>query len=278
MPKVHIHKSNESGIFANAYIVETTRSLVAIDATLTVSEARSFRNQLNELGKPLKAVLITHAHPDHVAGISEWLPASSIPIYAVQSVEHLMRVLEEPKRAQWGPVFKDEWIQKWTYPNHIVKDGATVVVDDVVFRVIETGAGGDCDANSIWIVEDNPAVAFVGDLIFNGTHSYLADGHTSEWQANLLRIRALLSENAAIYPGHGDPGDVSLFDVQKKYLDAYRQAVAEISWGQTRFTEAQKVDLVARMKKVLPVEKLEFMISLSADAVAVELAGEGSKR
>jgi glyoxylase-like metal-dependent hydrolase (beta-lactamase superfamily II) len=278
MSKVHAHKSSESGIFANAYIVETNRSLVAIDATLTVSEARSFRDRLTKLGKPVKAVLITHAHPDHVAGISEWLPSSDTPIYAVQSVERLMRVFEEPKRAQWGPVFKDEWIQKWTYPNRIVKDGAKVIVDDVVFRVTETGAGGDCDANSIWIMEGTPVVAFVGDLLFNGTHSYLADGHTTEWLRNLVRIRSALPENAAIYPGHGDPGDVKLFESQKAYIDAYRQSIAEISGGKVSLTEAQKNALVARMKTVLPVEKLAFMISLSADAVAAELAGKGAKR
>ena len=64
MSKVHVHKSSESGLFANAYIVETNCSLVAIDATLTVSEARSFRDRLTKLGKRLEAVHITHVDPN----------------------------------------------------------------------------------------------------------------------------------------------------------------------------------------------------------------------
>jgi len=278
MAKIHIHNSGEAGIFANAYIVETEKSLVAIDATLTVSEARSFRDRINALRKPLKAVLITHAHPDHVAGISEWLPLANTPIYAVRKVEQLMRATEAPKRAQWGPVFKDEWIQKWTYPNQIAEHGAEVIIDEAVFEVIETGAGGDCDANSVWILEAKPLAAFVGDLIFSGTHSYLADGHTAEWLNNLVRIRSLLPDTALIYPGHGDPGDVKLFDSQEAYLRAYRQAVAEISRGKATLTETQKNDVVARMRTFLPVEKLAFMIELSAGAVAAELAANETKR
>jgi glyoxylase-like metal-dependent hydrolase (beta-lactamase superfamily II) len=278
MPRIHIHNSGEAGIFANAYIVETEKSLVAIDATLTVSEARSFRDRINALRKPLKAVLITHAHPDHVAGISEWLPVAGTPIYAVRKVEQLMRATEAPKRAQWGPVFKEEWIQKWTYPNQIAEDGTEVIIDDVVLEVVETGAGGDCDANSVWIMQAKPVAAFVGDLIFNGTHSYLADGHTAEWLNNLVRIRALLPDTALLYPGHGDPGNVKLFDSQEAYLRAYRQAVAEISRGKATLTETQKNDLVARMKRFLPVEKLAFMIELSAGAVATELAAHETAR
>jgi glyoxylase-like metal-dependent hydrolase (beta-lactamase superfamily II) len=278
MLKTHIHCSGEAGIFANAYIVETEKSLVAIDATLTVSEARSFRQRIKALGKPLKAVLITHAHPDHVAGISEWLPAAGTPIYAVRKIEQLMRATEAAKRAQWGPVFKDEWIQKWTYPNQIAEDGAEVIIDEAVFEVVETGPGGDCDANSVWIMRAKPVAAFVGDLIFNGTHSYLADGHTAEWLNNLVRVRSLLPDNALIYPGHGEPGDIKLFDSQESYLRAYRQAVAEISGGKALLTDTQKNALVARMKRFLPVEKLAFMIELSAGAVATELAANEKKR
>lgn len=142
MATVDIHKSGEQGIFSNAYIVDTGHSLVVVDGTLTVSEARAFGALLKSMTKPLKAILITHAHPDHVAGITEWLPSADIPIYSVRSVEQLMRATEEQKRAQWGPVFKEEWVQKWTYPNRIVRDGEAIHVDGLSFRVHELGPGG----------------------------------------------------------------------------------------------------------------------------------------
>jgi len=57
--RIHRHASGESGIFANAYIVETPRGIVAVDATLTETGSRSLRTKIESLGKPLLAVLIT---------------------------------------------------------------------------------------------------------------------------------------------------------------------------------------------------------------------------
>jgi len=278
MPEIHVHNSGEAGILANAYIVETERSLVAVDATLTVNEARSFRERLIRLDKPLKAVLITHAHPDHVAGITEWLLSKSTPIYAVRYVEQLMRATEQSKRAQWEPVFKDQWIAHWTFPNRIVEDGNHIDVDDLRFRVLDIGAGGDCDANSVWIMEGEPARAFVGDLIFNGTHSYMADDHISDWLNNLRRIRSLLPKNALIYPGHGAPGNMELFESQESYLREYRQAIQAIANGKSSLDESQKKELVERMKRFLSTESLAFMIELSANAVAKELANPAPQK
>ena len=277
MATVHVHKSGEQGIFSNAYIVDTGHSLVVVDGTLTVSEARAFGARLKSLTKSLKAVLITHAHPDHVAGITEWLPSVNVPIYSVRSVEQLMRATEAPKRAQWGPVFKEEWVQQWTYPNRILQDRETIQVDGISFRVYELGPGGDCDANSIWIMETAPPIAFVGDLIFNGVHSYLADGHTSEWLANLTKVKSLVAGATTIYPGHGDPGTIELFDRQREYLEEYRNSVAELAGGALSLTPEQNSLLTERMNKYLGTERLSFLIGLSSDAVAKELAGQPAK-
>ena len=152
-----------------------------------------------------------------------------------------------------------------------MEDGNHVDVDDLRFRVVDIGAGGDCDANSVWIMEGEPVKAFVGDLIFNDTHSYVADGHVSDWLNNLGRIRSLLPKNALIYPGHGAPGNMALFESQERYLREYRQAIQAIANGKSSLDESQKKDLVERMKRLLPTQNLEFMIELSADAVAKEM-------
>jgi glyoxylase-like metal-dependent hydrolase (beta-lactamase superfamily II) len=272
MMTIHAHKSGEVGIFANAYAVETEESLIVIDATSTRSEAGAFGQKLNAIGKPVAAVLITHAHPDHVAGLSVWLTHPETPVYAVSSVDRLLRAIEEPKRAQWEPVLKDEWIGKWTFPNRLIGDGEAVTVGGLQFRAHELGPGGDCDANSIWIMSGNSPAVFVGDLVFNGTHSYMADGHTTAWLRNLERVRSLVPPGAILYPGHGDPGDVSLLDVQAHYLNSFRSAIRQISGGRTILTDPELKDLSRRIESAVPGGKLAFMIGLSANAVAAELA------
>jgi len=272
MPKVHEHQSGEAGIFANAYVVETANSLVVIDATLRVSDARALGEELKGFEKPVRAVLITHAHADHIARLSVWLTDPDTPIYALESVNRLLRAIEEPKRAQWEPVFKSEWVSKWTFPNRFVSDGETLTVDGTAFRVYELGLGGGCDANSVWILSGDPPAAFVGDLVFNGTHSYMADGHTTECLRNLKRAEAMVPAGAMIYPGHGNSGGRSLLDIQIWYLKAYRDAVRELSHGNDVLSDSALSELARRMEPLVPGGKLSFMIGLSANAVAVELA------
>ena len=270
--KIHTHASGEQGIFSNAYLIETAQGIVAIDATLTVSESRALRDEVRALNKPLLAVLITHAHPDHVAGLTQLVGSSDVPIVALASVEQLMRATEEAKRKQWGPVYKDEWINRWTYPTQLVKDREAVSFDGVTYRVYELGPGGDCDANSIWIMETNPKVAFVGDIVFNGTHSYMVDDGILAWLVNIEMIRALLADIPTIYPGHGKPGSLELLETQKKYLLTYCTMVKELAAGKPTLTDAAKKELESRMGQFLPEAPLTFLIALSADSVAAELA------
>jgi glyoxylase-like metal-dependent hydrolase (beta-lactamase superfamily II) len=274
MTKVHVHKSGEAGIFANAYAIETEKSLIVVDATLTVSEARAFGQELSAIQKPIAAVLITHAHPDHLAGLSVWLTNQATPIYATASVDSLLREIEEPKRAQWHPVFKDDWVPKWTFPNRLVQDGEALSLDGLLLRVQDLGPGGDCDANSVWILEGESPALFVGDLVFNKMHSYLADGHTTEWLRNIERVRSLASPGAILYPGHGDPGNADLLDAQADYLKYFRNAVRHLSAGRDFLNDSQRSELVHTMEAMVPGGKLSFMIDLSANAVAAELAAE----
>lgn len=268
---IHRHASGESGIFANAYLVESKAGVVAVDATLTNSESKSLRARLNQLNKPLLAILITHPHPDHVAGITQLVGNSVAPILALESVERLMRTFEEPKRAQWGPVYGDEWVQHWTYPNRLLQDNDSVVFDGITYRVHDLGAGGDCDANSIWVIEDDPKAAFIGDLVFDGTHSYIADGHSGEWLVNLDRAEKLL-RGATLYPGHGTPGTLTLLQKQRDYLLTYRATVQRLAKGKSSLTDAEKAELTQAMERYAQGAGLSFLIAHSADAVAAELA------
>lgn len=275
-PKIHTHSSREGGIYSNAYLVETDDGVIAIDSTLTVSESSSLKSKIEGIDKPLLAILLTHPHPDHVAGVTNLINSrnvsENVQILATEAVDRVIRATEEPKRRQWSPVFKEEWIDKWTYPNRIVNDGESVTFDGISYKLIDLGPGGDSDANSIWILNTQPKAAFVGDLIFNGIHSYIADNHLSDWLVNIERARKLVTDGDRIYPGHGDAGSLELFDAQKAYLQAYSDAVRKIANGTTTLTDSEKQQLTTTMEQFLQGNRLSFLISLSADAVATELA------
>jgi glyoxylase-like metal-dependent hydrolase (beta-lactamase superfamily II) len=269
---VHTHACGEAGIFVNAYLVETPKGVVAIDSTLSESESKAFRRELEAIGKPLLAVLITHPHPDHVAGITNLVGKDSPRIISTQPVLDLMRRLEEPKRKQWAPVFGAEWVRRWTYPNKIVQSGEKLTFDGVMYSVLDIGAGGDSEANSVWFLESPKATAFLSDVTFNGTHSYVADGHLLAWLANLSLLEPLCARMDVVFPGHGQPGAPSmLIDAQRGYLLTLAAHVKELADGGTELSAERKKELERRMVEYLPNAGLTFLIEMNADPIAREL-------
>ena len=83
---VHRFPIEHESAFVNAYLVETAAGVVAVDSLLTVSDSRAMREALEQLGKPLHAVLVTHSHPDHYAGLAQLVADDDVPIIAPQGV------------------------------------------------------------------------------------------------------------------------------------------------------------------------------------------------
>ena len=272
---VHTHACGEGGIFVNAYLVETRSGVVAVDATLSETESKNLRAELDALGKPLLAVLVTHPHPDHVAGITNLVSGLSPKIIATQPVLELMQRLEEPKRKQWEPIFGAEWVRRWTYPNTIATSGERFDFDGVTFSVLDVGPGGDSDANSVWFIESPKRTAFLSDLVFNGPHSYVADGHLLAWLANLARLERLCEGMDVVFPGHGPAGAPKpLLFAQRDYLLTLAADVKELADGELTLSDAAKAEIELRMKARYPEATLQFLIAMNLDPIARELAGQ----
>ena len=118
-PVVHTYRSGETGLFVNSYLVEGADGVVAVDTPLLLSDGRAFRARLEALKKPLLGVLITHPHPDHYNTTTELLAGADVPVIAHRDVDSEIRANDDAKRAQWGPMFGDEWPASATFPDRI---------------------------------------------------------------------------------------------------------------------------------------------------------------
>jgi len=268
--RIHPHVSAENALRANAYLVEAGNGVVAIDATLTVSEATALRGKLLSLEQPLLAVLLTHGHPDHYNGVTILTDGAPVPVISTAGVDRVIREWDQRKEEQWKSTFGDEWPARRTFPNKIAQDGQTLSFGGIAFTVHDLGPG-ESHHDSYWIADDGASrAAFIGDVVFHGEHSYVSDGHTTQWLHNLERVRAASQGAATIYPGHGAPGGPELFDQQRHYLDLYRNTVLRFSKGGA-LSESDKNRLAEVMCAHVPEGKLTFLIGLGADAVAEEL-------
>jgi len=273
---VFTYTAGETGLFVNSYLIEGSEGIVAIDAGLLVSDARAFRARLDALHKPLLAVFVTHGHPDHFNGVVELVRGrGDVPIYATPAGKAVIDEVAEPKRAQWGPTYGAEWPAETAYPNSVIGEGETIAFGDLRVRAHELGP---CESPSeaIYVVEREglAPVAFTGDLFYNAVHAYNADGLTAAWLGALDAAPPLLAGTTALYPGHGPPAGLAALDDQRRYELMLRATVRNLAGASTSLTDAQKGQLTDRMERFLPGAPLSWLIGLSADAVAAELAAE----
>lgn len=265
--RIHCHSTGPEGALVNAYLVETGEGVVAVDGTLTVSDGRALRAQLESFGKPLVAVLVTHAHPDHYGGIVELVGGDDVPVVATVGVDAVIRRDDALKEEILRPMFGEEWPRERMFPSRTVSDGERVDLGGVTFTVLDLGPG-ESPHDSIWFLGDERRTVFLGDQVYDRKHAYLADGFFEEWLGHLARLRRELPADARLYIGHGGPVTPAQFDWQQEYIETFLDAVRGADWSQP---DEARAAVVERMTRFLPTDELRFLMELSIEPVAAKV-------
>jgi glyoxylase-like metal-dependent hydrolase (beta-lactamase superfamily II) len=263
---VHRYQAGGGGVPVNAYLVEGASGLVAVDATLTVSDGRALRALADGLGKPLLGVVVTHPHPDHYGGLVELVRDLEVPCFATAGVIEVARGDDAGKEQILRPMFGDEWASERAFPDTPVADGETIELGDMALTVTDLGPG-ESPHDSVWTLEGEQTV-FSADLAYNRMHCYLADGYWAEWLANIDRLLRELAAQVSLRPGHGEACGAEALAWQRGYLETVLGAMRAADWGRP---EAAKAAVLAAARSYLPARELEFLLELSLDPLADKL-------
>lgn len=129
-------------------------------------------------GRDVAAILLTHAHADHIGAVNDIKRVAGAPVFL------------HPADA---PLATDITI------DHELEDGTILEFDDVTIKVLHTP--GHTEGMVSFLLPDNRAI--VGDTIFEGGpgKTWSADGFRTTLQT--LRLVMQWPDDTICYPGHG---------------------------------------------------------------------------
>ena len=273
---IHRLTSAEQTFFSNAYIIETDSALVVVDTLMLNADAAMLRKQINDIGKPLIAIIITHAHPDHYNGsyiVSSGL--ENVSIISTQGVRDNIKETVAAKEEKWRPHFGEQWPASeqllTKLPNMLVKDGEIVELDGLNYRFQVLGAA-ESNSDLCFTLGNNQSVVFVGDVVFNQMHGFMNDGNSEQWLQVLSKLLVEISDVKQLFTGHGDPGEtVQLIQAQIDYVKSYRANLLATIDGDNPLNDTQKESFERAMKANFPDYQLVPFITAGIEGVQQEL-------
>jgi glyoxylase-like metal-dependent hydrolase (beta-lactamase superfamily II) len=145
----------------------------------------------------VKAIVITHAHIDHIGGAAKLKAATGAPVYMNARDQELYDGLD----------VQASWLQMKTPEKTSIdteaREGDTLTLGDSVFHVLET-PGHTQGSISLWIPAENKLIA--GDTLFRDSigRTDLPGGNSRQILRSIHDKLMPLPEDAVVIAGHGE--------------------------------------------------------------------------
>lgn len=202
-------KDNE-GHTSNGGFVITAEGVIVFDALGTPSLGWALLQRIREItDKPIRFVIVSHYHADHIYGLQAFKDHSDALIIAQERSEEYKENEETAdERAEQRLAQRREALYPW------VNRDTRVVPPDIVFkerltlklggkRFVLLYAGSAHSSSDLMMLVEPDGVLFAGDVVQNSRIPFMNsdDVNTSNWLRGLVEIEQLGPK--FIIPGHG---------------------------------------------------------------------------
>lgn len=208
---------------ANAGFVIGSDGVLVVDTFENPDAAKELLNQIRQkTNLPIRFVVNTHYHLDHVAG-NNIFAAAGATILAQQNVRAWERT--ENKKFFGAKITDAEknMVESLGLPSITYTDGITLFLGtrQVFVRSFPGHTGGD---SAVFIPDGN--IVFCGDLFWNHTLPNLIDASTKPW-IETLDAGIQHHPGAVFVPGHGEVGHIQDVRDFRGFLSDLRSDVAQ---------------------------------------------------
>lgn len=196
-----IHVAAAPPFFENGYLVacEETREAVVIDPGDGVEE---ILDEVRRQKAEVKAILLTHAHLDHVTGVARAKQALGVPVWLHKEDLFLYDQVVEQGRMFGIEVAPQPPIDRFYEPNQRLTFGRYVVD---VRHTPGHCPGGVCLAIGRADAADTDRELFVGDTLFAGSigRTDLPGGSLDVLLQSISRQLLVYPDATIVHSGHG---------------------------------------------------------------------------
>jgi glyoxylase-like metal-dependent hydrolase (beta-lactamase superfamily II) len=231
---------------ANGGFVIGADGVAVIDSFASANAAKELLTEIRRRTTlPIKFVINTHYHGDHVGGNGVFADAGA-SVLAHRNVRTWIHAENLRLIGDKGPQNLKTMIQGLTRPSVLYLDGVNLYLGDreIQVRFFPGHTGGD----SVVFVPD-AGVAFAGDLLWRNMVPNIVDGTTPAWIATLDTLAKTHAEYTFI-PGHGDVANARDVVALRDYLGALRTLVGDV--------QRQGKSGAALVEAVLPTLKKNY--------------------
>ena len=228
----------------NSFLFSNGTSLLVLDVQRKPKEARELIERIKARHLPLAYILISHGHTDHFTGMAllkQAFPGARIVVanenikraikaYAVYmdrggqtGAEPALDRSIKPKSAEYPGGFDYQAEVEALNRGSITLPGGGTLKLTTDYKRAEA-------AYMTTVYSPDLNALFLADFGYNGVHHWMGDDISwqdiANWREELGRIKHRYAAiKPRVYPGHGDPTDMRLFDAMIRYIDDFTRIV-----------------------------------------------------
>lgn len=231
--------TEHQGFISNAGVVFGDDGILVFDSLGSPALARRLLALIRERSDlPLRAVVVSHYHADHIYGLQVFQEAGAQIIAPAGAGDYLASAAAAERLAErrlsLAPWVDDD--TRLVRPDRVISRPEVLELGDLRMQLTPLG-GAHSDGDLTLYVEPD-RVLLSGDLIFEGRVPYLGDANTAAWLDILeqMQTRGL----TALIPGHGPAANdpQAAIGLTRGYLARVRAVMQAAIEDLTPFDEA----------------------------------------
>lgn len=242
--------------------------VVLVDAQFMEEDVAKLGDLIEESGRRLKTIFITHGHADHYFGADRLAERfADARVVATQGVVDYISAHWAADMRMFGVMFPNGLVLPQAPPQ--VLESGDLVLDGEMLEIIEVEQGDIAPSTVLYVPSIGAVIA--GDVVYNGIHQMLGLSGPAEWERWIESVEQIAALHPkAVVAGHKRPDARDdepdrILGGTTEYIKSFRTAAARA---------ASPSELIKAMRAIYPehgnLTTLIFSASSALKARSVE--------